>query len=332
PRGKASTLAYDESLTRHCDPRRRQPPDRVLRRLEKRGRIQVPATFEEFQKLVQTALGTDPDVDPRPSPGSGQALRGGDARKPGAGGPTGTGGPPNTVDWRVAGPSKARGNSPSGAPEGVGERDASLRGVAQALWARLHYGREREDQVASLLEASLAWDTPRMCQLWPKLLKAEYAFDNIFDLQFRHGAEARFVRPASALASGGSESDGPNAAGTESGATEPEAESEEWPVEAEERPAEAEEVRQAVEIWFDAVRDALTGGMAGQHKSLVALYELAVDRFGIRYEFLEWRPTLSPNQWTERKQRPEWQVRVLTVDGKAWAKLEDGRIVEAREQ
>ena len=68
--------------------------------------------------------------------------------------------------------------------------------------------------------------------------------------------------------------------------------------------------------------------LRGSHKVTVALYEWAVSRFGIREEFLQWRPTLSLVQLETRRDRPEWAVRVVTVTGKTLVRLSDGQIFE----
>ncbi len=49
----------------------------------------------------------------------------------------------------------------------------------------------------------------------------------------------------------------------------------------------------------------------------VAPSEFAVRQFGIRREFVAWRPELSLEQWRGREDRPEWDAWVETVDGGA---------------
>ncbi len=69
-------------------------------------------------------------------------------------------------------------------------------------------------------------------------------------------------------------------------------------------------------LWFEAADGVLRAGSHLEQKVDVALYEFAVRRFGIRREFVAWRPQLSLDQWRERRGRPEWEVQVTTVDEK----------------
>jgi hypothetical protein len=48
-----------------------------------------------------------------------------------------------------------------------------------------------------------------------------------------------------------------------------------------------------------------------------------VRRFGIRREFVAWRPELSLVQQREREGRAEWAVQVETIDGEIVLKLGD---------
>jgi hypothetical protein len=96
--------------------------------------------------------------------------------------------------------------------------------------------------------------------------------------------------------------------------------------EAEGRKVHAGELQHALRIWLHAVWYSLTPVLRASHKVTVALYDWAVSRFGIREEFLYWRPNLSLAQLDTRQDRPEWAVRVVTVTGKTWVKLSDGRI------
>jgi hypothetical protein len=113
-------------------------------------------------------------------------------------------------------------------------------------------------------------------------------------------------------------------------------------------------LREALRYWFRAARHSYVKSDRELQKVEVALYELAVERFGVRKSFLEWRPRLSLDQWSPygpdprapvgsgiclepgpgepqpRKNRPEWAVRVETVDAGAWAKLRDGQLIRPR--
>ena len=84
----------------------------------------------------------------------------------------------------------------------------------------------------------------------------------------------------------------------------------------------------ALGYWFGGVMETFVLAALGHHKVTVALWELAFARFGMREELLEWRPELSSVQWEEREDRPEWQVRVTTAEGKTLVKLEDGEMFE----
>ena len=94
------------------------------------------------------------------------------------------------------------------------------------------------------------------------------------------------------------------------------------------RPRRARTKQRALRIWFVALGHALVPVMRASHKVTVALYDWAVSRFGIREEFLQWRPNLSLAQLETRQGRPEWAVRVVTVTGKTLVKLKDGRVFE----
>ena len=294
----ASRLAYDESLSDRYDLRRHRPPDRVVRRLEKRGRVKIPQTFEEFQKLVQEALGPE--------------------------------GPAPRSRRRQAACLAPEGAAPASEPA----VSPGVAGVADALWDRLCDGLERHDQIASLLAASLAWDMRRLWPLWKELLPVEYAFDCLDAWRARSAAFTRARRTRQAARAPhptptAPPADTPGEAKPAGSAAEESRSSE--PIGPEDRGAVAEEVRFVTAIWFNALRSTLGAAARTEQKFDVALYELAVERFGIHYQFLEWRPPLSPNQWSERKQRPEWQPGVTTVDGARWVKLEDGRIVKGRQ-
>jgi hypothetical protein len=98
--------------------------------------------------------------------------------------------------------------------------------------------------------------------------------------------------------------------------------------EAEGRQKHAGGLQRALRIGFVAVY-TLVAVMHGSQKVTVALYDWAVSRFRIREEFVDWRPNLSLQQLETRRDRTEWAVRVVTVNGKTLVKLLDGRIFEA---
>jgi hypothetical protein len=88
----------------------------------------------------------------------------------------------------------------------------------------------------------------------------------------------------------------------------------------------AGELQRALRIWFVALWQALVPVIRGSQKVTVALYEWAVNRFGIREEFVAWRPGPSLNQLETREDGPEWAMRLVTVTGKTLVKLKDGRV------
>ncbi len=80
--------------------------------------------------------------------------------------------------------------------------------------------------------------------------------------------------------------------------------------------------------WFEAADGVLDAGSRLAQNVDVALYEFAVRRFGLRRDFVAWRPELSINQWRERQGRPEWAPRVMTVDGGTALKVDDEEVYE----
>jgi len=75
--------------------------------------------------------------------------------------------------------------------------------------------------------------------------------------------------------------------------------------------------------WFEAADGVLDAGSRLAQPVDVALYEFAVRRFGVRRDFVGWRPELSLNQRREREGCPEWAPQVETVDGGTVVKIRD---------
>ena len=73
--------------------------------------------------------------------------------------------------------------------------------------------------------------------------------------------------------------------------------------------------------WFEAAEGVRDAGLLLAQRVDVALYEFAVRRFGIRREFVAWRPELGLDQWRAREGRAEWAPRVTTVDGQVLVKV-----------
>ena len=78
--------------------------------------------------------------------------------------------------------------------------------------------------------------------------------------------------------------------------------------------------------WFEAADGVLGAGSRLAQSVDVALYEFAVRQFGIRREFVAWRPELGLDQWRERQGRPEWAVQVETVDGEVLVRVDDEEV------
>ena len=179
----------------------------------------------------------------------------------------------------------------------------------------MHALSARVTELRDLLEATLVWQPTRFLRLWLKLLDPEYAYDAVDFFQRTHGPHREDI------AWGDDETTPPWRWGKRRPAERPGSE-------AEGRKVHAGELQHALRNWFRAVWQALVPGLRGTHKVKVALYEWAVSRFGIREEFLVWRPNLSLAQLETRHDRPEWAVRVVTATGKTLVKLSDGRIFE----
>jgi hypothetical protein len=194
-----------------------------------------------------------------------------------------------------------------------------LRALAESLWNRMHAFSPRVAELRELLEATLVWQPSRFLRLWVKLLEVETAYDCVGFFQRTHGPERQNIEW------GDDETTSPwdlNRRGAKPRpAIIPHSE-------AEGRRKHAGELQHALRIWFGAVWHALVPALRGSHQVTVDLYDWAVSRFGIREEFLRWRPTLSLAQLDTRQGRPEWAVRVTTVTGKTLVKLSDGRMFE----
>jgi hypothetical protein len=191
-----------------------------------------------------------------------------------------------------------------------------LRALAESLWNRMNVFSPRVAELRELLEATLVWQPNRFLQLWLKLLEVESAYDAVNFFQRTHGPGRLDI------AWGDDETTPPWRWGKRRPAERPRSEDEG-------RKVHAGELQHALRIWFAAVWHALVPALRGSHKVTVALYEWAVSRFGIREEFLQWRPNLSLAQLESRQGRPEWAVRVVTVTGKTLVKLSDGRMFES---
>jgi hypothetical protein len=188
-----------------------------------------------------------------------------------------------------------------------------LRALAESLWNRMHAFSSRVGELRDLLEATLLWQPHRFLPLWKKLLPVEYGYGAVDFFRRTHGPNRADI------AWGDDETTLPWHEGKLRPAERPRSE-------AEGRKVHAGELQHALRIWLHAVWHALVPVLRGSHKVTVALYDWAVSRFGIREEFLYWRPNLSLAQLDTRQDRPEWAVRVVTVTGKTWVKLSDGRI------
>jgi hypothetical protein len=195
------------------------------------------------------------------------------------------------------------------------ENRQSLQALAESLWDRMHVFSSRVAELRELLEATLVWEPNRFLPLWKKLLPVEQGYDAVAFFNHTHG---------------------PHHADVAWGEDEPPNPRRRTPLrpyitprtEAENRQKHAGELQPALRLWLWAVEHTLVPALRGSHKVTVALYDWAVSRFGIREEFLQWRPNLSLAQLDTRHDRPEWAVRVVTVSGKTLVKLSDGRIFE----
>ena len=193
--------------------------------------------------------------------------------------------------------------------------ECHLRALAEALWERLHGFSSSVAPLRQLLEATLVWQPNRFLPMWLKLLPVEYAWHVVNSFQRTHGPGREEI------AWGYDESANPGRDRKPRPAVAPCSE-------AEGRQQHAGELQRALRIWFVAVWHALLPVMRSTYKVTVALYDWAVSRFGIREEFVAWRPELSVAQLQTRQDRPEWATRVVTVTGKTLVKLQDGRMFE----
>ena len=260
----------------------REPSEGELRRMVRKGELVVPGSFEDFEELVQAALGTR----------SSESL--GEERESGR---------------------EARAPSGPGSRESSPESRAYLHALAESLWNRIHVFSDQVAALRDLLEATLVWVPNRFLRLWLKMLPVEQAFAAVDFFQHTHGPDHADMAW------------GEDELSNSRGRTKPRP----YIVprsEAEGRHKHAGELQTALRLWFHALWHALGPAIRGSHKVTVALYDWAVSRFGIREEFLQWRPNLSPAQRHTRHDRPEWAVRVVTVTGKTLVKLSDTRIFE----
>jgi hypothetical protein len=338
----------------------RYPSDRELRRLVKRGKLKVPQTLEEFEQLVAAAVGEEP-APAGPRRGRRRARPGG-----GPSGPERTAGAPRACSERAdqpssleqdcrrrshgsrqgaenAAPVKARERRPRATVQGPeltndlrppsspgvqesnpggpkpeaaenGQSSIETRQLAEALWQRANFFQVRAVELEELLEATLVWDRSRLEPLWWKLLPPRHAHGILVELEYQ-----RFVQRRAEAARPGHE--GASVAPGPPLACSPNSESRTG-------------LRDYLLDWFAAVDHTSQGALLCSHRVEVALYDLAVQRCGIRREFLDWRPNLSAVQeeaqvqGQARRDRPEWQIRVVTADGETWVKLRDGRVFQ----
>ncbi len=282
----------------------RTPSERELRRMVRAGELTVPGSFEDFLTLVEEALGPElPTADCRLPIEQGLGFN----RQ-------------STIENRQSLSSRAGGGQDSGKARDVNRQSTidnrqSLHALAESLWNRMHVFSDRVAELRDLLEATLEWQPSRFLRLWVKLLPLEYAYANVDFFRSTHGPACEDI------AWGDDETTPPWRDGKQRPAEVPRSEGEE-------RKKHSGELQHALRIGFVALRNALLPVMRSTHKVKVALYEWAVSRFGIREEFLVWRPNLSSVQRDTREGRPEWAVRVVTTTGKTLVKLSDGRILE----
>jgi len=291
----------------------RYPSERELRRMVRKGELIVPGSFEDFADLVEAALGPAklPIADCRLSieeqPGAERRDSGLGARDSQS---------PIEEPLGVNQPTAAENRqSPVNRQSSIGSRQ-----LAESLWNRTHVFSARAAELRDLLEATLLWQPVRFLELWPKLLPAGYGRDMVILFRRTHD-------PGHEDIAWGEPEDG-----------EPRRKRDHLrPAIVPRSPAEASrqhvgELQHALRIWFVAVWHALVPAIRASHNVTVALYEWAVSRFGIREEFLQWRPNLSSVQLDSRSERPEWAVRVVTVTGKTLVKLRDGRVFEPEDE
>ncbi len=285
----------------------RDPSERELRRLVRSGELTVPGSFEEFADLVEAAVGPG-------SRGSGK-----DTRDSGLGSrDSGLGSRDSGLGARESPNPENRTPNPGSRVPDPESRASSpeSRALAEALWNRTHVFSARTAELRELLEATLLWQPVRLLALWPKLLPAGYGHDMVILFRRAHAPGHEDI------AWGEPEPGEPRRKRRQphpAVVPRPEAEG---------RRKRAGELQRALNIWFVAVWHALVPAIRTSHQVTVALYEWAVSRFGIREEFLIWRPNLSLAQLDTREGRPEWAARVVTVTGKTLVRLKDGKLFE----
>ncbi|HUI42905.1 MAG TPA: hypothetical protein VL523_13145 [Terriglobia bacterium] len=352
-RGRAGPKAGD----RVVDGWARDPADRVLRRLVRHGELTVPETFPAFLELMQQALGNDPraggdcripnadcrspESDSRKSKTENRnSERGGrksktenrnskravsvrsgseicNLKSPISRRPRPARSPslhsaiskrqsaivnhqplppdPNPRPGTIADQQSPPARGPIGNPSLRGDQseiaNPELLRLAEVLWARLHLFEARARGLAALLEATLKWDTASLARGWRALLSPNDAYDAAGLIGARVGPD---LDRADARVS----------------------------------PGPAGPLQAALGYWFLGVMYASARAAQGSYEVTVMMWDLGVGRFGLWEELLEWRPKLSLNHRAEREGRPEWQLRVTTVQGKTLVKLPDGSIFE----
>ncbi|HEV2380121.1 MAG TPA: hypothetical protein VG206_10045 [Terriglobia bacterium] len=242
----------------------------------------------------------------------------------------------------AANPGPATDNPPleTGPPSETANRQ-----FAEALWQRVNFFAGRADELEQLLHATLDWDTSRLPRLWWRLLPPDHAGECVMALLRHTDARAR----ALAARSGISLAEAWRRAEAESRPPAP------WESQGQaiggrgHEPRRSRkssvaggkpgsktrallEMRKFMLDWLAAVDYTGHHANLSVHQVEVTLYDVAVYCFGIHRQFLEWRPVLSSVQLETRRERPEWQVRVMTADGEAWVKLSDGRIFQPEEE
>lgn len=250
-------------------------------------------------------------------------------------------GPPQPQP-RTSNPELAKENQPleTGPPSQTANHQ-----FAEALWQRVNFFAGRADELEQLLQATLDWDTSRLPRLWWRLLPPDHASECAMALLRQTDVRARALagrsgisldeawrraeaesRPAAPWESQGQAIGG---RGQEPGGSRKSSVAGGKPGS---RTRALLEMRKFMLDWQAAVDYTGHHANLSAHQVEVTLYDVAVYCFGIRRQFLEWRPRLSSVQLETRRERPEWQVRVMTADGEAWVKLSDGRIFQPEEE
>ena len=191
-------------------------------------------------------------------------------------------------------------------PSTIVNPSSTVSAFASLLWLRLGVLSHRRTRLIALLAATLEWDPDRLVPLWDELLSPDAAF-------YAHGLLARAAKlglktHARAIAFRPARRRTPPPPDTH-----------------------PRLLLDALQYWFGGFNHTSYCAFIDAHNAHVALWDLAVERFGVTRELLAWRPPLSGNQWDVRCERPEWQVRVTDVDGKEWVKLEDGQMFEPKD-